>query len=358
MPRPRLLCVAPTWLGDAVLARPAVACLGRAGAEVEVLSRGAVGRVLEDLTGVLRVHAAAGGRARFLAAAFGHRQGRHDAALVLPPSFSAALVARATGARRIVGWRGDTRSFLLHRAPPRPPHDVHLAMQYLELARSALDEVGLGSGAWRAEEAAAAMPRLAARVDEEAAAVELRRQRGFHARPYIVVAPGSRFGPAKRWPADRFAVAATDLARRLDAEVALAGDASDAAACAAVHAALPRAHDLAGQTNLAALLGLLAGATAVLANDSGVMHLAAALGRPTVGVFGSSNPAWTAPLGEAARFVVEPVRCSPCYARTCTEDFGCMLGIEPQRVVETLIALVSRAGGPSQPVPELPGRSG
>jgi heptosyltransferase-2 len=340
MSPPRILCVAPNWLGDAVLARPALAALGRAGAAVEVLARSGVARVLEDLPGVVAVHAIAGGRAALLRAAFGRRKAPPDAALVFPPSFSAALVARAAGARRVVGWRSDGRSFLLHRAIARPSRETHLAVQDVELAAAAGGAIGLDLPARAEVSPAPAMPRLAARAGEEAAAEALRARAGFRGRPYLVVAPGARYGPAKRWPADRFGAAAAELARRLDALVVLVGDGDDRAASAELRSALPGAFDVAGRTGLGELLGLLASATAVLANDSGVMHLAAALGRPTVGIFGSTNPLWTAPLGPAARFVSNPVHCSPCYARTCVEHFECMLGIEPRHVVMTLVALV------------------
>src|SRR5262245_51395198 len=122
--------------------------------------------------------------------------------------------------------------------------------------------------------------------------------------------------------------------------VLLVGGRGDAPHTAAVRAALPAAIDLAGNTDLGTLLAILERAAGVLANDSGIMHLAAALGVPVVGVFGSTSPGWTAPLGPRAGWVSHPVPCSPCYARTCPIDFECMLWLDPEALVDKLFSLM------------------
>ena len=345
---PSLLCVAPSWLGDAILALPAVEFLGRAGVHVEVLARAPLGRVFADAHGVARVHATSGtSRALRLRHAWGLRQRRFDAALVLAPSFAAALAARLAAARVRVGEAGEGRALWLTQAAPPAGRAVHLALGYQRLAHlvlAALD-LPLPAPARRDGERAdlplglESAPSLRARAAELAAARTLLRQLGISGQPPpLVIAPGARYGPAKRYPPASFARAAARLAATWDTAVLLVGENADAGATAALRAHLPAAHDLAGRTRLDELIGLLAGAGGVLANDSGTMHLAAALGRPTVGVFGSTNPLWTRPLGPRAAFVVHPVPCAPCYASTCALDFACMLALEPERLVATLQA--------------------
>ena len=335
-----ILCIAPRWLGDSVLARPALAALGGAGVELHVLARSGLGRVLEDLPGVRAVHLAEPGRLPRFRAAARLRSQRFAAALVLSPSFSSALAAWLAGAPVRVGFASDARRGLLTHPLPLPERGTHLSVHYLALAqellaalREPVERLALPSAGGLPE-----MPLLVPHAHETAAAVQRLGQAGLGPRPYLVLAPGARFGPAKRWPADRFAAAGRLLAAATGAALVLVGEPADAVATHAVHAAVPAAIDLTGLTHLDALVGVLAAARGVLANDSGIMHLAAALGRPVVGIFGSSNPAWTRPLGPRATAMLHAVGCSPCYRSRCNRDFGCMLGLAPEAVAAQLLA--------------------
>jgi heptosyltransferase-2 len=153
----------------------------------------------------------------------------------------------------------------------------------------------------------------------------------------LVLAPGARYGPAKRWPPERFA----EVATAWNGTVVLAGGAEDAADTAAVRAACaPDAHvlDRAGRTTLPELLALVAEARAVVSNDSGVAHLAGAAGRTTVAIFGSTDPRWTAPRGPSVHVVSRPPACSPCFRKTCRipERYLCLRAIAPSDVLEAL----------------------
>jgi len=326
---PRVLCVAPSWLGDAVLARPALARLGRSGVQVAVWARPRVVRALEDLPGVRIAATMPASRPARYAWAWQRRAARDAAALVLPPSWSASVAARLTGASVRVGFASGARGALFSHAVAPVGRRVHLAEQYETLVLALLAEVGLPAAA------AAPPPPLVAHREERDAARALLDALGVGS-DYVVLLPGARYGPSKRWPAERFAAAARRIAADWRCAVVLCGEASDAEATAAVQRALPEAVDLAGRTPAPALLGVLAGSRGVVSNDSGGMHLAAALGRPVVGVFGSSTPEWTAPLGPAAVAVVQPVWCAPCFAPVCREDFACMTGIAPERVARAL----------------------
>ena len=340
---PRVLCVAPNWLGDAILARAALAQMGRAGVRIDVWARGPVGRVLQDLTGVQRVIVQPRRRGARFGAAWSMRQGDYDAVLVLPPSWSSAAASWLVRARLRVGYAAGGRGRWLTHALPHPGRTTHLQEQYGTLTGILLRELGCRNADRLPP------PVLVADADERRAAQAALDAAGAHG-PYAVLAPGARYGAAKKWPPERFAATAAGLRALHGWTVLLAGEGADAADTAAVRRLDPAAIDLAGRTSLAALVGLLAGARVVVANDSGTMHLAAALGRPVVGIFGSTSPAWTAPVGALAGSVARPTWCAPCFAKTCVQDFECMLRIKPEDVLREIASRLD-AGTPSQRLP-------
>jgi heptosyltransferase-2 len=140
----------------------------------------------------------------------------------------------------------------------------------------------------------------------------------------VLLGPGAIYGPAKRWAAERFAAVGRDAARD-GARVLVCGTKAEVDTCAEVAGAIGSAAvSFAGQTDLAALAALCAGARFALCNDSGLAHLAAATGAPTVVIFGSTSSAWTAPLGARVRVVQRPPVCSPCFRRTCRIGYACL----------------------------------
>jgi heptosyltransferase-2 len=218
---------------------------------------------------------------------------------VLPPSFSSAWFAWRTGAARRVGYRGEARSPLLSLALPRPARgDRHLAEEYLAL--------GAGAGV---EQALRVPPCLA-----------VAGAAGRHA----LLGPGAVYGPAKRWPADRFAEVGRALVAR-GLSVKVVGTGAERAVCAEVAAGIGTgAESLAGATDLAQLADLAGGAAVAVCNDSGLAHVCAAAGAPTVVVFGSTSSAWTAPLGPRVQVVQRAPVCSPCFRRDCRIGYPCL----------------------------------
>jgi len=313
----RVLVRIPNWLGDALLARPLLHALRRAHPRAELrivgpaslldtLSADPVADAWEPWPG----RGAGRGALAARVAAW-----RPETALVLPPSFSSAWFAWRSGARTRIGYAHEGRSFLLTHALRRPARgERHLSEEYLELGRAA--------GA-----VPCAAPALAVRPASLDAARSLLRARGIAGAPVAILGPGAIYGPAKRWSAVRFAALAVALARD-GFRVLVCGTRSDAAVCADVAARAGNAvQSLAGETSLELQAGLCALAALAVCNDSGLAHLTAAVGTPTVAIFGSTSSAWSAPLGARVRVVQRAPVCSPCFQRTCAIGYRCLEAI-------------------------------
>jgi heptosyltransferase-2 len=252
-----------------------------------------------------------------LRVAGGLRAAGYAGSLTLPPSCSAALVARRLGAPVRAGFDGLAGRVCFTQRVARPRRGtLHLLEEYRRLVSALGREAELLSPAVR----------VTARAAERA--VEM-----IGSAAYVAVAPGAEYGPAKRWPAERFAECADALAAARGWQVVVVGGRGDREACDRTTALLgPPARNLCGRTSIGELAAVLARARLVLANDSGPMHLAAAVGSPVVGIFASSEPRWTAPLGGEAVAVEPRPDCAPCYRRTCKIGYPCLTGLTSDAV--------------------------
>jgi len=324
----KIIVRAPNWVGDCVLAVPALRSLrrgfpqaeiwvaGRAGAEelfsISGLADGAI--VLPEDKGWRGLRLAAGKI----------REGSFDAGLLLANSFGSALLFYLSGIPERWGYAADGRSLLLTKPVRRPRasaprHHVHY---YLDLV------AGLGLKTLPPE-LRIGLPA----ADREAARVRLERLGVALSRPIVAICPGASYGPAKRWPAEGFAAAAALIQERRGAEIVIVGSAAEAGIAEAVRKEMRRQpHILTGSTSLRELMGVIAWSTLLIANDTGPMHLANALGVPVVGVFGPTDPAVTGPFAPPARVVKKDVPCWPCYYRRCPLDHRCMTLIAPAEV--------------------------
>ena len=253
-------------------------------------------------------------------------QGRFDKAYVLPNSLKSALLPFLASIPRRVGYLGEARVGLLTHRLKNPKTRPPMVAFYSALSG---DKEGLEAD----------RPRLQldpAQIGDALAKLGL--QRGG----YYVFAPGAEYGPAKRWPAIHF----TQLARLLDRPAVLLGSAKEAALCDEIGNAAPgRCLNLAGKTSLEQAFAAIAAAHAVISNDSGLMHVAAAFGVPQVALFGSSSPLHTPPLSDRARVLwlkddpqyQPPLDCSPCFERECPLGHTrCLVDLTPQRVLAAL----------------------
>ncbi len=345
----RIMVRAANWVGDAVMTLPALAALHAAcpSAQIEVVARPWAEAVYAAQPGVSRVlaydkdgrHAGAGGLLRL---ARELRERRYDWAVLWQNAFEAALIAWLARIPLRLGYARDGRGLLLtHPARLTPGiRRVHQSSYYLYILRQA--------GLLPADPPARGVrPELHLRQEDRDWAGRFLAAKGLAGARLLGLAPGAAFGPAKMWPAERFAAAARELDGRFGA-VLLFGGQGEAKACAEVAAGLDgiAALNLAGATELGQALALLERTDLFLTNDSGLMHAAAALGRPTVAVFGSTDPIATGPLGPRVALVRGQASCAPCLKPQCAEgDLRCFTSVEPGQVAEAARRLLAQGGG-------------
>ena len=325
----RILIVAPSWVGDAVISESLVAVLRQPLEEliVDVLAPPWCAPVYRRMRGVRNVidnpvgHGELGwNKRRQLARTL--RSYDYTRALILPNSFKSALIPWLARIPRRIGYRAEGRGILLTDAR--------------RLNRNALPRlverfVALAAGPRELPPAANA-PVL---VPDAANAAEAMRNLSLAThRPVAILCPGAEYGPAKRWPTEHFVTLAQ---RFLDSgyTVWLIGSQNDRASADPIAAALPEVRNACGRTDLGTAIDLLAMASVVVSNDSGLMHAAAAVGRPLVALFGSSSPDFTPPLSTLASVAKIDIVCSPCFQRECPlGHFKCMRELSPNLVYD------------------------
>jgi len=317
----RFVVVAPNWLGDAVMALPAIADVrrGRPGATLVVAARATVApffSLVREVDEVVELP----------------RRGPYplagsDVALLLPNSFHAALQTTRAGVRERWGYRTDWRALLLTRAVARAPAGTHQIDSYRHLVQT----LGFASGS--------PVPVLEPKPECRVAGAEALQTAGWDGRtPLVALAPGAAFGSAKRWPPSAFADLAAGLADD-GVGVVVVGANADRAAAADVAQALGRRApliDLVGRSDIPTLAGVLQNCRALVGNDSGALHLAASLGVSVSGVFGPTDERTNAPRPRvpsteprvpSASVFTHPVWCRPCWLRECPLDHACLRGI-------------------------------
>ena len=317
-----MLVVAPAWVGDMVMAHAIVPELADRGEEVHFLAPPATAALASRMPGVAEVHTVCtrhgelGWQPRRRAARF-LAERRFGRALVLPNSFKSALTPLWAGIPVRTGFRGEFRFGVLNDVrrldETRMPR---LVDRYAALADVAPSD-----------------PRLRA---DATALEELFARHGLPSdRPVVALCPGAEYGPAKRWPAERFAALAARCVEA-HASVWVLGTDAERPAADRILAAAP-AVDLTGKTSLTDVVDLLSAAAVAVVNDSGLMHVAAALSVPLVALFGSSSQTFTPPLSARARVLERHLDCRPCFARTCPlGHLDCLRGIGVDQVFDSV----------------------
>ncbi|MGB7283414.1 MAG: lipopolysaccharide heptosyltransferase II [Candidatus Acidiferrum sp.] len=322
----KILIRATNWVGDAIMALPALRAVRSRfpEAEITILARPYVAAIYKDQQ-VCDDLMDADNNSNLLHELRAHK---FDAALLLQNAFHAAWLAWRAGIPERIGYARDGRGLLLTKAVPVPKSGeipVHEQYYYLELLRRAgwLDSlpdetfIKLNVPEENAQRAAGLLLSAGANVG----------------RTRIAIGAGASYGSAKCWPPNRFAELANRLQARADIDVLLFGTPAEAAVSSAISSGMRRPPiDLTGKTSIADLPALLSQCHLFIGNDSGAMHVAAAVGLPVIAVFGPTDPHGTAPVTPRCIIVQEKPYCSPCFLRRCPTDHRCMTSIAPSAV--------------------------
>ena len=333
--------IAPNWLGDAVMALPALADLRRhfSSAHVAVAARPPVAPIYTMVNGVDGVITLPGGGG--LRTWTGWREdvralevGSFDTAILLPNSYRAARIASKANIAERWGYAADLRGGLLTRAIPRPPGDLHQRAYYQHLTAA----LGIPEG-----------PPYASIRPDGARARQLLRDIGLDPdEPFVVFAPGAAYGRAKQWLPERYAELADLIINERGWSVLMVGAKVDRSACDDIARRLPktgtrinRLVDFCGKSDLPTLAGILGEAHAVVSNDSGAMHLAGAVGTKVIAVFGPTREKQTSPLSAGPDkpqpvVIAHDVFCRPCMLRECPIDHRCMRRISARDVLHAI----------------------
>ncbi len=353
---PRKLMVrAPNWVGDAIISLPAVHALGQRypTAELMVVAKPWVADIYRSQSWVsdVIVYDSEGdhrGPWRFRRLVKVLRQEKFDAAILFQNAFQAAWMAWRAQIPVRIGYATEHRSSLLTTPLPVPSLSVvgHQAHYYLHL----LWQVGIIQETNRRPE-----PRLEVPPGVLALAKHQLRKLGITpSKPTLGLHPGASFGTAKRWLPERFAELADRIAEELNCQILLFGSASEEPLAKDICGRMrQKALNLVGATTLLELMAFAKICNAFVSNDSGPMHLAAALGVPVVALFGSTDDKATGPLGQQVKILKSSPECSPCLLRTCPIDFRCMKNIKVNQVYDAVSPLLRTMNRQEIPPSEL-----
>lgn len=337
----KILVIAPSWVGDCMLMQPMLLRLAQRhpGCRIDVFAPPWTEKLLRAMPEVHDVivnpfpHGALQLTAR-------HRVGkqlraaRYDQAIVLPNSWKSTLVPFFARIPLRTGYVGESRYLLLNDARRLDKQGLPLMVErFAQLAEDAQGEIPRPL----------ANPKLT--VSEAQRGAALRKLGLTLGRPVAAFCPGAEYGPAKRWPVAYYA----NIAQRLKQHgyaVWLVGSAKDQHAAEEINQLSEgQCTNLCGRTDLGDAIALLACARLVISNDSGLMHLAAALDRPMIALFGSSSPRFTPPLSAQAQVVKLDIECSPCFKRVCPlGHFNCMMQLTPDMVWDRLTHIIQNQG--------------
>lgn len=330
----KIIIRVPNWIGDVVLCTPALHLLRKSfpSASITALAREWVAPALEANSDIDRIiimgeKRSYSGLIRKIAA------DKFKTGIVLPNSFSSALLFRLARIPRIVGYSTDGRSLLLTQRIKRATNfkKEHQVFYYLQLMEKYLSMAG----------ATSVKPDIVKLIwniteEEKAQADKLLENNVSPQKKLIGINPGAAYGPAKRWFPERFAEVGDELAQKY--EIVIFGSSYEKEIATSI-AKLMRFKplNLAGKTTLRQLAALISRCSLFITNDTGAMHIAAALGTPIVAIFGPTDPQRTAPWGDGHIVVQKKIMCSPCMKKKCPKrHHKCMEGVETQEVLRAI----------------------
>jgi len=357
----RVVVRGTNWVGDAVMTVPALRALRRMlpDAHITLATRSLAKGIFEGadfIDDLLVFDRASGPFGNLVAQVREWRNRGFDLAILFPNSFEAALVALLAGVRWRVGYATEGRGLLLSQplALPAWRDARHESFYYLNIIAE-FEQLLCGHSKILEEQPSS---HITVSVNRQSDAVDFLRAQGVRrGHPLIALCPGSINSRAKRWPAERYAQLADRLMAELGAEVILIGSADEVDVSMDVSRQMKQPPTiLTGKTDLARAVAVLNEVDLLVTNDTGPAHIAAALGRPTLVIFGPTNPLTTRPLSSVAEIVRYPPDCAPCMLRDCPIDHRCMTAISPDDIFDRAASILSSTG--CQPVPVAQLRAG
>jgi len=331
----KILIIGPAWVGDMVMAQSLFKCLAAENATIDVLAPNWSRPLLERMPEVHQAIAMPLGHGQL------HLKMRHqlakslmpqqyDECIVLPNSFKSALIPFWAKIPKRIGWARECRQLILTDTRKLDKSNYPLMIErFMALAYKKNKPL----------QKPYPVPSLIVKYENVQAALQRLKLNVTNGK-ITVICPGAEFGSAKRWPAQYYGEVAKHLLEKGE-QVWLMGSENDKSVTKAINQLTAYGcYDLAGKTSLGEAIDLMSCAQQVVTNDSGLMHIAAALDRPMVAIYGSSSPSFTPPLSEKVIILREQLPCSPCFKRTCPlEHLNCLKQLKPEKVLSAFVKL-------------------
>ncbi len=341
----KILVRSPNWIGDAVMSLPALMSIKSAfpTTTISILAKPWVADIFQGVSCLEKIifyespgkHQGLTGRLRL---AQKLKEEKFDLAILLPNSFGSALIAYLARIPNRAGYNTDGRGLLLTHAVSTPEKKKgHQIDYYLNL----VNYLGIPI--------LTRIPSLEIKTEQAARARAKLKSLGIKNMEFLVgLTPGASYGPAKQWPPEKFAELAYSINKRLRAQIIIFGAQNDRGIAKKIlQAGQNLGYDLTGQTNLAEAMALIACCRLMVTNDSGLMHVAAALKVPVVAIFGSTDPNHTGPIGEHCRVIKKDIPCSPCFKPRCSnKDKQCLEAISVEEVYGEIAKLWDLSSSP------------
>ncbi len=334
----------PNWLGDNLMATPVVSAVREMlpEAKVTVLCKSPFSDFWKTLYGVDQVVIIENGFLGFWKTVQGLKKQKFDAALILPGSLSSAFLIFAAEIPWRAGWGGEGRElFLTHVVERLRPREKHLVWEYLALASHGL-KGKITSDRFRLSSSLS--------LNDRAEAQKILKAGGINqGKGLVALGPGATYGPAKRWPLPYWRQLVRQLLKTRPESILIIGGKEESEYLERLSEGLSKAESarvlsLVGKTPLRLLAAFLKDSKVLITNDTGPMHMAAAVGTPAVALFGSTSPVWTRPFGIGHEVIYKRVECSPCFQKTCPIGYVCLHQISVEEVYQAALQKIKSAG--------------
>lgn len=339
----KILIIGPSWVGDMVMSQSLYIVLKQLHPEsqIDVIAPGWCKPILERMPEIHQAIEMPIGHGEFNLLGRREigkslREKQYDHAYILPKSAKSALIPWFANIPLRTGWKGEMRYGLLNDLRPNMKSFQLMVERYVALAypqEEMIDSSSLGG--------LETLPRPSLFIDKKEQAKAIAKFNLNQEAPVVGLCPGAEFGPAKKWPETHYAEVASAMANA-GKQIWLFGSQKDLETCNNIKQLVPQEHQhqihvLAGQTSLIEAVDLLAACQTVVANDSGLMHVAAAVGCNVVAVYGSTSPKYTPPLAEKVEIVHTDIDCRPCFKRECPlGHLNCLNQLSPQKVISKI----------------------